>query len=69
MAQTGYTRMPVVERRDHTQLRGMVSLNDTLAARAQAFDRESKRERVLRIHLYRPHRRMPTQGGDSMTKL
>ena len=68
MAQTGYTRLPVVERKDHTQLRGMVSLNDTLAARAQAFDRESKRERVLRIHLYRPHRRTPTPGGDSISK-
>jgi len=50
MAETGYTRFPVVERGDKRQLAGMVGLHDLLQARTRAVQ-EERRERVLRIHL------------------
>jgi len=51
MAETGYTRMPVVEPRDGQKLVGMVGLQDLLRARTRALEEERHRERVLRIHL------------------
>ena len=51
MAETGYTRFPVLERGDGRQLVGMVGLHDLLHARTRALHEERKRERVLRIHL------------------
>lgn len=51
MAETGYTRFPVVERGDNRQLVGMVGLHDLLQARSRAIQEERRRERVLRIHL------------------
>jgi CIC family chloride channel protein len=51
MAETGYTRFPVLERWDSRQLVGMVGLHDLLHARTRALQEERKRERVLRIHL------------------
>jgi H+/Cl- antiporter ClcA/CBS domain-containing protein len=51
MAETGYTRFPVLERGDGRQLVGMVGLHDLLHARTRALQEERKRERVLRIHL------------------
>jgi len=56
MAQTGFTRMPVVERVAPARLMGMVSLTDLLAARSRTLDEERTRERVLRIRLFRPTR-------------
>ncbi len=52
MAQTGLTRMPVLERFDPHRVLGLVSLNDLLKARTHTLEAESHRERVLRIHLW-----------------
>jgi len=46
MAETGLTRLPVVERRDGA-LVGMLALTDLLTARARILDAEQRRERVL----------------------
>ncbi len=46
MAETGVTRLPVVERRDRTLI-GMIGLSDLLTARARILDAEQRRERVL----------------------
>ena len=51
MAETGFTRMPVVESEHSRKLVGMVSLNDLLRARSRSLEEERHRERVLRIHL------------------
>jgi H+/Cl- antiporter ClcA/CBS domain-containing protein len=51
MAETGYTRFPVLQRDDNRQLVGMVGLHDLLHARTRALQEERRRERVLRIHL------------------
>lgn len=48
MAETGFTRMPVV---DEGQLVGMVSLYDLLMARVRNLNEERNRERVLRLRL------------------
>jgi CBS domain-containing protein len=46
MAETGLTRLPVVERHDGTFV-GMLALTDLLTARARILDAEQRRERVL----------------------
>jgi len=51
MADTGFTRLPVVENSEHGTLVGMISLNDLLRARTRALEEERRRERVLRIRL------------------
>jgi CIC family chloride channel protein len=51
MAETGLTRMPVVERGDSRKLVGMISLEDLLGARTRNLTEERTRERVLRIRL------------------
>ena len=51
MAETGFTRMPVVEGVQTRKLAGMISLDDLLRARSRSIDEERRRERVLRIHL------------------
>jgi len=48
MADTGLTRMPVV---DGKKLVGMVSLNDLLRARTRSLEEERRRERVLRLRI------------------
>jgi hypothetical protein len=48
MAETGFTRMPVVE---DGRLAGMVSLYDLLMARVRNLHEERTRERVLRLRL------------------
>jgi CIC family chloride channel protein len=50
MAETGLTRMPVVERTSG-QLVGMVSLHDLLLARVRNLNEERHRERVLELRL------------------
>ncbi|MCL5745693.1 MAG: chloride channel protein [Acidobacteria bacterium] len=55
MAETGRTRMPVVERGDGRKLLGMVSLADLLRARVRHLEEERRRERLLRVRFpYRP---------------
>ena len=51
MAETGVTRLPVVDRDDGGKLVGMVSLNDLLRARTRSLDEERRRERVLKLRL------------------
>jgi len=56
MAETGLTRLPVVERRDGTLI-GMLALTDLLTARARILDAEKRRERPLGSILRWPGRR------------
>jgi H+/Cl- antiporter ClcA len=49
MAETGVTRMPVVQSETDRTLVGMVSLQDLLHARTRNMHEERRRERVLRI--------------------
>jgi len=51
MAETGFTRMPVVERSNPSKMVGMVSLEDLLRARTRDLEHERKKERVLRLRL------------------
>jgi CIC family chloride channel protein len=51
MAESGFTRLPVVERNNPQKLLGMVSLNEVLKARARNLADERKRERVLKLRL------------------
>ncbi|HEY1350971.1 MAG TPA: chloride channel protein [Ktedonobacteraceae bacterium] len=51
MAESGYTRLPVVEREHPDQLLGVVSLQDLLKARVRSLDEERHRERVLKLSL------------------
>lgn len=61
MAETGLTRMPVVERESTHKLVGMISLNDLLKARSRVLDEERKRERILRIRFFQPDRAPRTE--------
>ena len=56
MAETGFTRFPVVERDDREKLVGMISLNDLLKARTRNLTEERHRERVLHIRYLLPVR-------------
>lgn len=51
MAETGWTRFPVVSPNDPKKLLGMVSLYDLLHARVRALEEERHRERLLRVRL------------------
>ncbi len=74
MAETGLTRMPVVDRDDPTHLVSVISLRDLLGARVQALEDERDRERTLKIrtfiprapHLRRTRRapQSPSDGGN-----
>lgn len=56
MAETGYTRLPVLKRDEANTLAGMVSLQDLLKARSRNLAEERQRERVLHIRLLFPRR-------------
>ncbi len=51
MAETGFTRLPVLDRQSERRLAGMISLNDLLHARTQNLTEERERQRALRIHM------------------
>jgi CBS domain-containing protein len=51
MAETGFTRLPVVDADDEKRLLGMVSLDDLLRARTRNLAEERTRERTLRLRL------------------
>jgi len=51
MAETGFTRMPVVDRGESRKLVGIISLEDLLRARTRNLTEERERERVLKIRL------------------
>ena len=50
MADTGLTRLPVVDRDNPRKLMGIVSLNDLLKAHVRNLEEERHRERVLTMH-------------------
>lgn len=54
MAETGFTRFPVIDRDDHNKLLGIVSLDDLLKARVASLEAETRRERVLRVRYLFP---------------
>jgi chloride channel protein, CIC family len=51
MAESGFTRLPVVNRNDQKCLQGMVSLDDLLRARGRNLEEERTRERILRLRM------------------
>jgi chloride channel protein, CIC family len=51
MAESGLTRLPVLDSPANRRLVGMISLNDLLQARSQNLEEERTRERVLRIRI------------------
>jgi chloride channel protein, CIC family len=51
MAETGFTRFPVVDRGDERKLVGVIGLQDLLSARTRNLAEERDRERVLRVRL------------------
>ena len=51
MAETGLTRMPVVDRSQSLKVLGMISLSDLLRARTRDLEEERRRERVLRLRV------------------
>jgi H+/Cl- antiporter ClcA len=51
MAETGFTRFPVLDSEDHGKVVGMVALSDLLHARTRNQEEERTRERVLRIRI------------------
>jgi CBS-domain-containing membrane protein len=50
MAETGLTRLPVVQRNDSAKLVGVVSLDDLLKARVRSLEEERRREIMLPLH-------------------
>lgn len=60
MADTGFTRFPVVESVDSPKLVGMISLTDLLTAMNRNLAEERKRERVLHIRTLFPARSQTT---------
>jgi len=63
MAETGLTRLPVVERFDPHKLVGIVSLNDLLKARVRGLEEERRRERVLTMRPFLPLRFRGPRAG------
>jgi len=57
MAETGFTRMPVVDRANGKFL-GLISLDDLLKARARHLEEERRRERTLKLRFFLPGGRM-----------
>jgi chloride channel protein, CIC family len=56
MADTGFTRLPVVSPHVPRQLLGIISLSDLLKARAHHLEEERRRERILWIRPLEPFR-------------
>jgi CIC family chloride channel protein len=53
MAETGFTRMLVVDRASAKFL-GLISLDDLLKARARHLEEERRRERTLKLRFFCP---------------
>ena len=56
MADTGFTRLPVLERGDERRVVGMVSLADLMKARSRTLEEERVREQVIRLRWLLPGR-------------
>jgi chloride channel protein, CIC family len=67
MAESGFTRFPVVERNESRRLVGMIALFDLLEARVRILEAERRRERILPVNLLRSRRSRrsdsPNSGG------
>jgi H+/Cl- antiporter ClcA len=68
MAEKGFTRLPVVDRRSRKFL-GMVALDDLLKARARDLKEEKNRERPLKVAFFLPggHLRRETAAAEKST--
>jgi len=66
MAETGFTRLPVVDSSADRKLVGLISLEDLLRARTRNLTEERHRERVLRIRL--PFGSPPDTVGTAHTR-
>jgi len=51
MAESGFTRFPVLDPNGNGKIVGMVALSDLLHARARNLEDERARQRVLRIRM------------------
>jgi chloride channel protein, CIC family len=65
MAETGFTRFPVLDPDGKGKIVGMVALNDLLRARTKTLEDERARERVLRIRM--PFGREPKEHTIPLT--
>jgi chloride channel protein, CIC family len=65
MAETGFTRLPVIESEESGKLAGMISLHDLLRARTRSLEEDRRRERLLRVRL--PFGSRSTVSVDSET--
>jgi CBS domain-containing protein len=54
MANTGFTRLPVLSREQPRRLEGMLTLTQTLKAKRRHLEEESRRERVNAVDLLVP---------------
>jgi chloride channel protein, CIC family len=57
MAETGFTRLPVVDHADPPRLVGLVTLKEVLKARVRHLEEEGRRERVLPLSVIIPFAR------------
>jgi H+/Cl- antiporter ClcA len=64
MAETGFTRMPVVDRVSRKFL-GLISLDDLLKARTRHLEEERRRERTLKLRFFLPGGRMAEEKDTS----
>lgn len=65
MAESGFTRMPVVERESDRFL-GLVSLGDLLKARARHLEEERRRERPIKLRFFLPGGRVSNNTPTSL---
>jgi CBS domain containing-hemolysin-like protein len=56
MAESGFTRMPVIQRSTGKFL-GLISLEDLLKARGRHLEEERRRERTLKLRFFLPGQR------------
>jgi CBS domain-containing protein len=61
MAETGLTRLPVVDRTGSRKLVGMIALTDLLQARVRNLEAEQRRERILPLPRVFPRRARRSQ--------
>jgi chloride channel protein, CIC family len=65
MAETGFTRMPVVDRASGKFL-GLISLHDLLKARTRHLEEERRRERTLKLRFFLPGSRLAEEKNISV---